>query len=64
MPGRGAVAGAEGVLRFLMKDTFGTDHEGRAGWNQEETGQVVDRCGETTGQESESQGFRLCQPWG
>lgn len=30
MPGRGAVAGAEGVLRFLMKDTFGTDHEGRA----------------------------------
>ena len=30
MPRRGAVAGAEGVLRFLTKDTFGTSHEGRA----------------------------------
>lgn len=26
----GAAAGAEGVLRFLTKDTIGTDHEGRA----------------------------------
>ena len=30
MPGRGAAAGAAGALRFLTKDTFGTDHERQA----------------------------------
>lgn len=30
MPGRGAAAGAAGVLRFLAKDTFGTDRERQA----------------------------------